>query len=187
VKVIGLVPRGGVSRAECLALVGVTVDLGEPTQDDSIVAVLSAPSLGAFDGLASEAWVVEERPCWDRGGAGRPATGVKRISFLRRAGAITREDFSRAWADHVELARVHHPAFFRYTQNVVVEPAIAGSRELDGIAEITMRLRQDFVDRMYATPESRRIIGEDTQRFIDLTAGWRVSTREYSSTVDQGG
>jgi hypothetical protein len=60
-----------------------------------------------------------------------------------------------------------------------VRPLLPGTPDIDGIAELTMRLRLDFTERMYDSPEGRRVIGEDTKRFIDRSKGWRVMAREF--------
>ncbi|HEY2428647.1 MAG TPA: EthD domain-containing protein, partial [Acidimicrobiales bacterium] len=140
-----------------------------------------------------EAWLVDTRPQWDGLAAGvesagraaggdeptRPLPGIKQVSFLRRLPTLDHAGFVAAWERHAGLARRHHPVLWRYTQNMVVRPLTPTTPELDGIADLTMRLRQDFVDRMYDSPEGRRIIGEDVRGFIDVPAGWRLHAREY--------
>lgn len=150
-------------------------------------AVVSAPEGTVIDG-AVHAWLVEDRPQWDladptEGTA--PVPGYKQISFLYRVASIDRAGFARSWEDHGPLARRHHPMLWRYTQNVVVQPLLPGTPDIDGIAELTMRLRLDFTDRMYDSDEGRRIIGEDTKRFIDRGRGWRVMAREYRTHGDR--
>jgi uncharacterized protein (TIGR02118 family) len=130
------------------------------------------------------AWLVEERPQWDgaeRPLAGRPVPGHKQVTFLRRAPALDHEEFARHWAaEHAPLARKHHPALWRYRQNVVVDTLLPGTPgDVDGVAELGMRLRQDFRDRMYDSDEGRAIIGNDVRRFLDLRSSWRLMTREY--------
>jgi len=145
-----------------------------------IAAVVSAPADASIEG-AVHSWLVEERPQWDGWAPadGRaPVAGYKQISFLHRVAGIDRSAFARCWEEHVALARVHHPMLWRYTQNIVVRPLLPGTPDIDGIAELTMRLRLDFTERMYDSPEGRRVIGEDTKRFIDRTKGWRVMARE---------
>lgn len=142
---------------------------------------MSAPEGAVIDG-AAQAWLVEERSLWDGWSPSdgiAPVAGHKQISFLYRTDGMDRGAFAEAWASHAALARVHHPMLWRYTQNVVVRPLIDGTPDVDGIAELTMRLRLDFTERMYDSAEGRRIIGEDTRRFIDRARGWRVIAREY--------
>jgi len=150
--------------------------------DDPAAAAGIAERL-ATDAPVDRAWLVDEHRQWD-GAAGEPfrlpVTGVKRMSFLRRVAGIDHDEFARHWTQHhTGLARRHHPGLWRYTQDVVVRPLLPGTGELDGIAELTMRLRLDFTQLMYDSPEGRRVIAEDVRRFIDLPAGWRLTTREY--------
>jgi uncharacterized protein (TIGR02118 family) len=181
-------------RARCLGMSGCTVDVSDRWQQarpGDVVAVLwrlvADPGdaqrwLASAEGL-QHAWLTEARPQWDGLGPDdgqHPVPGLKQISFLRRAAGIDHDNFASHWSvDHGALARVHHPSFWRYTQNVVVAPLLPGTPELDGIAEITMRLRQDFVDRMYDSPDGARAVAADVATFIDLSAGWRLKTREY--------
>jgi hypothetical protein len=150
-------------------------------------AVVSAPE-GAVIAGARRAWLVEDRPQWDFADPAEgtaPVPGYKQISFLYRVGSIDRDRFARCWEEHGPLARRHHPMLWRYTQNVVVRPLLPGTPDIDGIAELTMRLRLDFTERMYDSDEGRRIIGEDTRRYIDRGRGWRVTAREYRTLRDR--
>ena len=123
---------------------------------------------------------VEERPRWDDAAErqGPPVEGVTRISFVRRRPGLTRRQFADHWTNvHTPLARRHHPALWRYVQNVVVAPLTAGAPEVDGIAELGFRSIDDMTARMYDSPEGTEIIRADVRRFIDTGAGWRVLTR----------
>jgi hypothetical protein len=140
----------------------------------------NVPDLAPFDALA---YRVEERLQWDYQRdwpAGQPTPGVKRIAFLRRIPAITRDEFARHWTDvHAPLARRHHPALWRYAQNVVTEPLTPGAPEADGIVELSFRHLSDPTERMYDSAEGAAIIGRDVATFIDVPAGWRVTTIEH--------
>ena len=126
-------------------------------------------------GRPATGYRVEERLQWDNA---PPAAGVTRLSFVRRRPGITREQFADHWANvHSPLARRHHPALWRYVQNVVVAPMAAGAPEVDGIAELGFRSMEDMSARMYDSPEGAAIIRADVRRFIDAGAGWRVLTR----------
>jgi uncharacterized protein (TIGR02118 family) len=132
------------------------------------------------DGHVASGYVVEERPQWDHAVErhGPPADGVTRISFVRRRPDLTRERFADHWTNvHAALARQHHPALWRYVQNVVVAPLTPGAPEIDGIAELGFRSIEDMSTRMYDSPEGAAIIRADVDRFIDAGAGWRVLTR----------
>src|SRR5262249_17659934 len=51
---------------------------------------------------------------------GERAEGVKMVSFMRRAEALSHEQFVRHWTEnHAPLARRHHVGLWNYTQNVV--------------------------------------------------------------------
>jgi len=126
-------------------------------------------------GRPATGYIVEERAQWDDGPA--PA-GVTRISFVRRRPDLTRERFADHWTNvHAALARRHHPALWRYVQNVVVAPLTSGAPEIDGIAELGFRSIEDMSARMYDSPEGAAVIRADVDRFIDAGAGWRVLTR----------
>jgi uncharacterized protein (TIGR02118 family) len=130
---------------------------------------------------AEQAWLVDEHPQWDGAAPTAPVVpGHKQISFLRRAPIMSHDQFADHWTErHTPLARKHHPALWRYRQNVVREALLPGTPEVDGIAELTMRLRLDFLDRMYDSEEGKRIVGEDIKRFLDLRSSWRLLGREY--------
>jgi uncharacterized protein (TIGR02118 family) len=135
-------------------------------------------------GRPATGYRVEERPQWDLAVErhaveehGPPPEGVTRISFVRRRPGLTREQFADHWTNvHSPLARRHHPALWRYVQNVVIAPLTPGAPEIDGIAELGFRSIDDMSARMYDSPEGAEIIGADVSRFIDTGAGWRVLT-----------
>jgi uncharacterized protein (TIGR02118 family) len=135
----------------------------------------------------NQAWLVDTRVQWDKAPPqpGRPVPGVKQVSLLRRAAAMDRDQFGAHWSDvHAPLARVHHPSLWRYTQNVVVRPLVDGmADDVDGIAELTMRLRLDFSERMYDSPEGRQIVGADVRRFLDLRSSRMLWSREYAASA----
>jgi uncharacterized protein (TIGR02118 family) len=118
----------------------------------------------------AEAYLVEERPQWDRGGE-----TILRIAFVRRAAGLTREEFADHWTNvHSPLARKHHPVLVRYVQNIVIEPVTPGAPEVDGIAELGFRRLKDIHERMYDSPAGAEIIRRDVRRFLDVPAGWRM-------------
>jgi len=121
----------------------------------------------------ADAYRVDERPQWDRGGE-----TVARIAFVRRAPGLTREEFAEHWTNvHSPLARKHHPVLVRYVQNVVIERAPRGAPDVDGIAELGFRSLKDVHQRMYDSPAGAEIIRRDIQRFLDVPAGWRILAR----------
>ncbi len=118
----------------------------------------------------AEAYRVDERPQWDRGGE-----RVTRIAFVRRAPGLTRDEFADHWTNvHSPLARKHHPTLVRYVQNIVVENISPAAPEVDGIAELGFRSLKDVHQRMYDSPAGAEIIRRDIQRFLDVPAGWRM-------------
>jgi uncharacterized protein (TIGR02118 family) len=117
----------------------------------------------------SEAYAVDERFQWDKGG-----DTVTRISFVRRATHLTHEEFADHWTNvHAPLARKHHPVV-RYVQNVVVEKLTPDAPDVDGIAELAFRTVHDVHHRSYDSPAGAAIIRRDIQRFLDVPAGWRM-------------
>jgi uncharacterized protein (TIGR02118 family) len=110
---------------------------------------------------------------------GTVSPGARRISFVRRLPTITREEMAEHWGDvHAPLARVHHPAIWRYVQNVVEMPLTPDAPEVDGIAELHFRSLDDLNDRFYDSPEGQEIIAADVRNFLERGAGWRVVARE---------
>src|SRR6266545_3410802 len=82
----------------------------------------------------AEAYIVEERPQWDRGGE-----TITRIAFVRRAAGLTREQFADHWTNvHAPLARKHHP--------VLVKDVHQRMYDSPGGAEIIRRDIQRFLD-----------------------------------------
>jgi uncharacterized protein (TIGR02118 family) len=154
-------------------VVYVPIEEGVSGRDEEVaaIAVFLRDDVPRLDGL--EAYRVDQRVQWDRGGA-----TVARISFVRRAPGLTREEFARHWMEvHAPLARRHHPGICRYVQNVVVETLTPGAPEVDGIAELGFATLDDFRERMYDSPEGREIIAADVRTFLDVGAGWRMLAR----------
>jgi uncharacterized protein (TIGR02118 family) len=117
----------------------------------------------------AEAYAVDERFQWDKGG-----DTVARISFVRRAPYLTHEQFADHWTNvHAPLARKHHPVV-RYVQNIVVEKLTPDAPDVDGIAELGFRTMHDVHHRDYDSPAGAAIIRRDIKRFLDVPAGWRM-------------
>jgi uncharacterized protein (TIGR02118 family) len=117
-----------------------------------------------------EAWRVDVRRIrdWERTWPdGERAPGVKMVSFVRRAEALTPQQFARHWTEqHAPLALRHHVGLWRYTQNVVRRAYTPGGGQIDGIADLHFRTRDDFDERFYDSDEGRDIIRADVKRFI---------------------
>ena len=122
----------------------------------------------------SQVYAVDERPQWTLA----DQVGVTRVSFLRRAAGLTRQQFGDHWRDiHAPLAKRHHPSVIRYVQNVVVAPLTPDTQEADGIAELSFVSVEDMHERHYDSPAGRDIIAADVRQFIDLSAGLRALVR----------
>jgi uncharacterized protein (TIGR02118 family) len=115
-------------------------------------------------------WRVEtHRPLrWERAWAdGEDAPGVKMVSFMRRAEGLTHEQFARHWTErHTPLALAHHPGLWNYTQHVVRRALTPGGDDVDGIAELHFRTRDDYDTRFFDSDAGRAAILEDVKRFM---------------------
>jgi uncharacterized protein (TIGR02118 family) len=110
---------------------------------------------------------------------GEESPGIGRISFVRALPGLGRAEMARHWGEvHWPIARVHHPALWRYVQNVVVEPITPDAPEVDGIAELRFRSVADLRERFYDSEEGKRIVADDVVTFLDRGAGWRLLARE---------
>jgi uncharacterized protein (TIGR02118 family) len=148
-----------------------------PTQPPSAATVARW-----FPDADVDAYLVEEhvRIEYDRDWPdGTVSPGVRRMSFVRAAPGLTRAEMARHWGEvHWPIAQVHHPALWRYVQNVVVEPLTAAAPEVDGIAELHFRSISDLRERFYDSDEGLQIVAADVRQFLDRGAGWRVLARE---------
>ena len=130
------------------------------------------PVRDVLHGLARrvEVWRVDSRhPIeWDRTWPdGEYAPGVKMVSFMQRAEALTHEQFARHWTEnHTPLAMRHHVGLWNYTQHVVRRAYTPGGNPIDGIAELHFRTRGDLVDRFFDSDEGRAVILADVKRFM---------------------
>ena len=98
---------------------------------------------------------------------GEYAPGVKYVSFVRRAAALSHGQFVRHWTEmHAPLARTHHVGLADYTQNVVRAAYTPGGAGIDGVAELRFRTRADFDDRFYDSESGRAVIRADVAKFI---------------------
>jgi uncharacterized protein (TIGR02118 family) len=135
-----------------------------------------------FPGTPVDAYLVEERVHidYDRDWPdGHASPGLHRTVFVRRAPSLTRAEMAAHWQErHAPLVPQHHPGFWLYVQNPVLETLTPGSPEVDGVAEMHFRSGTDLRDRFYASDESRRLIAADVERFLDRGAGWRILAEE---------
>jgi uncharacterized protein (TIGR02118 family) len=146
--------------------ISVAVD-DQPYRGDPVDVMVTSPggSIPTLDAFARrvEVWRVEPRyPI-----AGLSVSGVKMVSFVRRAEGLTHDEFARHWTEqHAPLARRHHIGLCKYTQNVVVEALTPGGADIDGIAELYFRTREDYETRFYDDDAGLAVIREDVKRFI---------------------
>jgi len=94
--------------------------------------------------------------------AREPATGTKRITFIRRLDGTTPAQFADHWMNvHAPMAR-RLPHLRAYTQNLVVAGTPGEETLLDGMAD--MRFGDDGAAAAFASPIGQRLIA-DTPSF----------------------
>lgn len=91
------------------------------------------------------------------------------MSFLKAQPDLTADEFTRHFREHVDVARVHHPAICRYTQHDVRE--IIGDPPLDvqGVSELWFADEDSLVGRYYASPDSVAVVRADNREYIDFS------------------
>jgi hypothetical protein len=110
---------------------------------------------------------------------GQPSPGVKQISLLCRHPEIDATEFRRRYEhEHGPLTLREHPGLWRYIQNFVVDAVTPDAPPLDAIAERHFRSDDDLRIGSYRNDSSRRVLSEDSARFIDLSTVVSVLTRE---------
>lgn len=128
--------------------------------------------LDRFYGNGSVAmWVyrVNERvmrdyhPTWP---IGQHSPWFKRISFIRRADGMSREEFSNYWRDrHGPLALKTHGAVL-YIQNLITDILTVESPQWDGIVHMNYWSLEAFLNGHYPCSEDREIIAADVAKFM---------------------
>lgn len=96
---------------------------------------------------------------------------VKIIALLKRKEGLSREEFSRYWADrHGPLIVRVYPQIRRYVQNHLVVPPGGPEPPYDGVAEVWFDSLEDWQEtaRFYASEEGR-VIRDDEDKFMDNT------------------
>jgi len=102
---------------------------------------------------------------------------VKLFFLCRRRPDLSHVEYVHRLLDgHVPLALRHHPTMRRYVVNVV-EGARGPAPELDSIGVLWFDTLADFYERLYDSPEGRRIIGEDVARFMGSAVAY--ATEEH--------
>jgi hypothetical protein len=120
----------------------------------------------------SERWAalrLRAHPAWDDTTSSNVDPQIKQVSFLKAQPDLTRSEFTRHFREHVDVARVHHPAIRRYVQHDVVETAGEPALDVQGVSELWFADEQTLVDRYYASPESVAVIRADNREYIDFS------------------
>jgi uncharacterized protein (TIGR02118 family) len=151
--------------------------------DDEPDAATISSSIGAWaPGGRVDAYRVDEHVQIDArvsAADGGEPPGLCRLVFVRRAPSLSRAEMARHWTErHTPIVHRHHPAFWHYAQNVVVEPLTPDAPEVDGVAEMRFHSVTDLRDRFYDNEEGRRIVADDVAQFLDRGAGWRILSRD---------
>ena len=133
------------------------------------------PERGLLYALARDVRVwrvdVHQPVGWDYDGPdGVDAPGVKLVSFMRRATDLSHEQFVRHWTEmHTPLAVRHHIGLWNYRQDVVRRAFTPGGGDVDGVAELHFRSREDFDTRFFDSDDGRAVIMADVKRFMRRT------------------
>lgn len=113
-------------------------------------------------------------------GAGEVSPGIKCVCLVRRRPSLTREAYSEHWRlRHGPLALEHQPGFWHYVQNHITRYLTPATPDIDGIGELHYRSADAVETSTFASPESVRLIMEDTERFLDRRASTTVPTKEH--------
>lgn len=127
--------------------------------------------------VATALYRVDEVRHWDELDAGAEGAVVLTYLVKRRTDLSFAEFQSHYREKHAPLARVHHPGIARYVQNFLPP----GEGLVDAISELWFRSEADARARFYRDDESRRVIGEDVRRFIDLRGGAAFAARPLAA------
>ena len=110
---------------------------------------------------------------------GQLSPGVKQISLLRRRPELDTAEFRRIYEhEHGPLTLHEHPGLWRYIQNFVIDAVTPDAPPLDAITERHFRSDDDFRNGSYRNDDSRRVLNDDSSRFIDRSNVVSVLTRE---------
>lgn len=120
----------------------------------------------------SERWAalrVRAHPAWDDTISSHIEPQIKQVSFLKAQPDLTRSEFTRHFREHVDVARVHHPAICRYAQHDVVETAGEPALDVQGVSELWFADERTLVDRYFASPDSVAVVRADNREYIDFS------------------
>ena len=152
------------------------VSLWEPATVQAALG-FPVPAGGRLVGAYRVDEVVQKPYDWESAGTVTP--GVKLVCFVRRRPDLTHEAYSRHWrVRHGPLAVARQPGFWHYVQNHVVERLTNTTPDFDGIGEIHCRSADDALHRSFDSEEGKRLIYEDTQRFMSHERSTVLVTKE---------
>jgi uncharacterized protein (TIGR02118 family) len=153
------------------------VSLWEPASVEAALG-FRVPEGGRLVGAYRVDESVQKNYDWSSPGTISP--GVKMICFVRRRPDLSREAYSRHWRErHGPLAVARQPGFWHYVQNHVVERLTDTTPDFDGIGEIHCRSTDDVLHRSFDSEEGRRVIYEDTQRFMSHEGSTVLVSKEH--------
>ena len=100
---------------------------------------------------------------------------VKLVFLCRRRDDISHERYTDLLLNgHVPLALRHHPSLQRYTVNIV-ESSPPNAAAYDSIGELSFESLSDFRERLYDSPEGKRIIQRDVGGFMGSADAYATS------------
>ena len=116
--------------------------------------------------LGEKVWAGEVETVRPR--IGTDECAVTLVALMRRAPALTAEEFAVHWREHhAPLALRHHEGLHDYAQHLVVRELVRlDSEPVDGVAELGFVTRADLETRFYDSDEGRTAIGVDVRRFM---------------------
>jgi hypothetical protein len=120
----------------------------------------------------SERWAalrLSPHPAWDDTTASNLEPRIKQVSFLKAQPDLTPPEFTRHFREHVDVARVHHPAICRYVQHDVVETAGEPALDVQGVSELWFADEGTLVERYFAGPNSVAGVRADNREYIDFS------------------
>lgn len=119
-----------------------------------------------------EGWAVlrlHRQPAWDDTLDAGARPQVKQVSFVKAQSELSAEEFARHYREHVDVARVHHPAIVRYAQHDVVDAAGDPGLGVDGVSELWFADEASLVARYFAGPDSVAVVRADNREYIDFS------------------
>jgi hypothetical protein len=122
-------------------------------------------------------FVVRERLAFDRSARddeARPWAGVKKTTPWAPVAGVEQALWQARYTNHGVLTAAYHATAVRYRQNVVLDSNVPG---VGGVSELWWTNVEDLVERFYASPDARRLIGYDTVGFVDAARADPVVTR----------